>query len=212
MVEMKAKRVNADELKFDEKGLIAAIAQDYESGEVLMQAFMNREAVEKTFETGYAHYYSRSRASLWKKGETSGNTQKVITAYRDGDKDCILLKVRQKGVACHTGMYSCFSQQVKGDENEIGAEMFGKLQRIVEDRKKNPEEGSYTSFLFARGIDKIAKKAGEEAVELVIASKNDDKGEVIGEAADFLYHMMVLLAEKGVKLSEVCSELYKRNK
>ena len=212
MVEMRAKRVNADELKFDEKGLIAAIAQDYESGEVLMQAFMNREAVEKTFETGYAHYYSRSRASLWKKGETSGNTQKVITAYLDCDKDCILLKVRQKGVACHTGMYSCFSQQVKGDENEIGAEMFGKLQRIVEDRKKNPEEGSYTSFLFARGIDKIAKKAGEEAVELVIASKNDDKGEVIGEAADFLYHMMVLLAEKGVKLSEVCSELYKRNK
>ena len=212
MVEMKAKRVNADELKFDEKGLIAAIAQDYESGEVLMQAFMNREAVEKTFETGYAHYYSRSRASLWKKGETSGNTQKVITAYLDCDKDCILLKVRQKGVACHTGMYSCFSQQVKGDENEIGDEMFGKLQRIVEDRKKNPEEGSYTSFLFARGIDKIAKKAGEEAVELVIASKNDDKGEVIGEAADFLYHMMVLLAEKGVKLSEVCSELYKRNK
>ena len=212
MVEMKAKRVNADELKFDEKGLIAAIAQDYGSGEVLMQAFMNREAVEKTFETGYAHYYSRSRASLWKKGETSGNTQKVITAYLDCDKDCILLKVRQKGVACHTGMYSCFSQQVKGDENEIGAEMFGKLQRIVEDRKKNPEEGSYTSFLFARGIDKIAKKAGEEAVELVIASKNDDKGEVIGEAADFLYHMMVLLAEKGVKLSEVCSELYKRNK
>lgn len=212
MVEMKAKRVNADELKFDEKGLIAAIAQDYESGEVLMQAFMNREAVEKTFETGYAHYYSRSRASLWKKGETSGNTKKVITAYLDCDKDCILLKVRQKGVACHTGTYSCFSQQVKGDENEIGAEMFGKLQRIVEDRKKNPEEGSYTSFLFARGIDKIAKKAGEEAVELVIASKNDDKGEVIGEAADFLYHMMVLLAEKGVKLSEVCSELYKRNK
>ena len=212
MVEMKAKRVNADELKFDEKGLIAAIAQDYESGEVLMQAFMNREAVEKTFETGYAHYYSRSRASLWKKGETSGNTQKVLTAYLDCDKDCILLKVRQKGVACHTGTYSCFSQQVKGDENEIGAEMFGKLQRIVEDRKKNPEEGSYTSFLFARGIDKIAKKAGEEAVELVIASKNDDKGEVIVEAADFLYHMMVLLAEKGVKLSEVCSELYKRNK
>lgn len=103
----------------------------------------------------------------------------MITAYLDCDKDCILLKVRQKGVACHTGTYSCFSQQVKGDENEIGAEMFGKLQRIVEDRKKNPEEGSYTSFLFARGIDKIAKKAGEEAVELVIASKNDDKGEVI---------------------------------
>ena len=122
------------------------------------------------------------------------------------------MKVKQKGVACHTGTYTCFSEQVKGEDNQIGAEMFGKLQRIVDDRKRNPEEGSYTSFLFARGIDKIAKKAGEEAVELVIASKNDDKGEVIGEAADFLYHMMVLLREKDVKLSEVCSELYKRNK
>ena len=204
MAEMKTKKVNLDELKFDEKGLIAAIAQDYESGEGLMEAFMNREAVEKTLETGYAHYYSRSRQTLWKKGETSGHTQKVVTAFLDCDKDCILLKVRQKGVACHTGTYSCFSEQIKGGENEIGAEMFGKLQRIVEDRKKNPEEGSYTSFLFARGIDKIAKKTG--------ASKNEDKGEVIGEAADFLYHMMVMLAEKGVKLSEVCSELYKRNK
>ncbi len=212
MVETKAKKVNADEIRFDEKGLIPAIAQDYESGEVLMQAYMNREAVEKTFETGYAHYFSRSRKSLWKKGETSGNTQKVVTAFLDCDKDCILLKVRQKGVACHTGTYSCFSEQVKGEENEIGAEMLGRLQRIVENRKKNPEEGSYTSFLFARGIDKIAKKAGEEAVELVIASKNDDKGEVIGEAADFLYHMMVLLQEKNVKISEVCAELSKRNK
>ena len=212
MVDAKTKKVNLDELKFDEKGLICAIAQDYESGEVLMQAYMDREAVEKTFSTGYAHYYSRSRQSLWKKGETSGNTQKVITAYLDCDKDCILLKVKQKGVACHTGTYTCFSEQVKGEDNQIGAEMFGKLQRIVDDRKRNPEEGSYTSFLFARGIDKIAKKAGEEAVELVIASKNDDKGEVIGEAADFLYHMMVLLRKKDVKLSEVCSELYKRNK
>ena len=212
MAEMKTKKVNLDELKFDEKGLIAAIAQDYESGEVLMQAFMNREAVEKTLETGYVHYYSRSRQTLWKKGETSGHTQKVVTAFLDCDKDCILLKVRQKGAACHTGSYSCFSEQIKGGENEIGAEMFGKLQRIVEDRKKNPEEGSYTSLIFERGTANIAKKRTEEGEELVIASKNEDKGEVIGEAADFLYHMMVLLAEKGVKLSEVCSELYKRNK
>ena len=142
MVDAKTKKVNLDELKFDEKGLICAIAQDYESGEVLMQAYMDREAVEKTFSTGYAHYYSRSRQSLWKKGETSGNTQKVITAYLDCDKDCILLKVKQKGVACHMGTYTCFSEQVKGEDNQIGAEMFGKLQRIVDDRKRNPEEGS----------------------------------------------------------------------
>lgn len=211
MAEMKTKKVNLDELKFDEKGLIAAIAQDYESGEVLMQAFMNREAVEKTLETGYAHYYSRSRQTLWKKGETSGHTQKVVTAFLDCDKDCILLKVRQKGVACHTGTYSCFSEQIKGGENEIGAEMFGKLQRIVEDRKRNPEEGSYTSFLFARGIDKIAKKTGEEAVELVIAAKNGDKEEIVGECADLFYHTLVLLADAGVKLSDVCAELEKRH-
>lgn len=211
MAEMKTKKVNLDELKFDEKGLIAAIAQDYESGEVLMQAFMNREAVEKTLETGYVHYYSRSRQTLWKKGETSGHTQKVVTAFLDCDKDCILLKVRQKGAACHTGSYSCFSEQIKGGENEIGAEMFGKLQRIVEDRKKNPEEGSYTSFLFARGIDKIAKKAGEEAVELVIAAKNGDKEEIVGECADLFYHTLVLLANAGVKLSDVCTELKNRH-
>ena len=118
MAEMKTKKVNLDELKFDEKGLIAAIAQDYESGEVLMQAFMNREAVEKTLETGYVHYYSRSRQTLWKKGETSGHTQKVVTAFLDCDKDCILLKVRQKGAACHTGSRSCFFKPLWQAEDE----------------------------------------------------------------------------------------------
>ena len=212
MDEQSAKKIEIDSLKFDDKGLVAAIAQDYESGEVLMQAFMNREAVQKTLETGYAHYYSRSRRSLWKKGEKSGNTQEVIAVYLDCDRDCILLKIRQKGGACHTGTYSCFSEQAVGEADGIGAEMLGKLQRVIEDRKENPQEGSYTSFLFSRGIDKIAKKTGEEAVELVIASKNEDKGELIGEAADVFYHMLVLLAEKGVKLSEVCSELCRRHR
>lgn len=212
MFEMKTKKVNTDELKFGESGLVCVIVQDYESGEVLLQSYMNRECVDKTFASGYVYYYDPASGLPRKKGEASGNTQKVVTAFLDDDKDCLLLKVRQKGFACHTGTYTCFAEQIKGEDNEIGGEMFGKLQRIVEERKKNPEEGSYTSFLFARGIDKIAKKAGEEAVELVIASKNDDNSKVVAEAADFLYHMMVLLAEKGVKLSEVCSELYKRNK
>lgn len=161
MFEMKTKKVNTDELKFGENGLVCVIAQDYESGEVLLQSYMNRECVDKTFASGYVYYYDPASGLPRKKGEASGNTQKVVTAFLDDDKDCLLLKVRQKGFACHTGTYTCFAEQIKGEDNEIGGEMFGKLQRIVEERKKNPEEGSYTSFLFARGIDKIAKKAGE---------------------------------------------------
>ena len=197
------------ELKFDEKGLICAIAQDASSGEVLMQAYMNKEAFELTLSTGYAHYWSRSRQKLWKKGEESGHLQKVEGIYLDCDKDCVLLKVRQMGAACHTGNYSCFYTPVV--EGGIGVEMLGKLERIVDDRKRNPEEGSYTSYLFEKGIDKIAKKTGEEAVELVIAPKNDDKDEIVGECADLLYHTLVLLREKGVTLKDVCTELDKRH-
>ena len=198
-----------EKLKFDEKGLLCAIAQDYESGEVLMQAYMNEEAYEKTLETGYAHYWSRSRGKLWKKGEESGHLQKVRGICLDCDRDCVLLKVEQEGAACHTGNYTCFYTSVK--ECGAGAEMLGQLQRIVKDRKENPEEGSYTSYLFEKGVDKIAKKAGEEAVELVIAAKNKDKAEIVGECADLLYHTMVLLADADVKLSDVCTELKNRH-
>lgn len=198
-------------VKYDDKGLFVAIAQDFYSGEVLMQAFMNEESLKLTLSTGYATYYSRSRKKLWKKGEESGHTQQVISAYFDCDNDCLLLKVKQLGAACHTGERSCFFKQIVGDKDEIGAEMLGKLERIVDDRKKNPVEGSYTSYLFEKGIDKIAKKAGEEAVEMVIASKNDGKEELVGECADLMYHTLVLLREKGVSLSDVCTELKKRH-
>ena len=197
------------QLKFDGNGLICAIAQDYESGEVLMQAYMNREAFDKTLETGYAHYWSRSRQKLWKKGEESGHLQKVIGVYLDCESDCVLLKVQQTGAACHTGNYTCFFTPVR--ECGVGAEMLGQLQRIVEDRKENPEEGSYTNYLFDKGVDKIAKKTGEEAVELVIAAKNGDKEEIVGECADLFYHTLVLLANAGVKLSDVCTELKNRH-
>lgn len=200
-----------ENVKFDDKGLICAIAQDIESGEVLMQAYMNAEALELTRQTGYAHYWSRSRNKLWKKGEESGHLQQVVSMTFDCDRDCVLLKIRQTGVACHTGSYSCFFDFLQGDREAIGAEMLGKLQRIVDDRKQNPVEGSYTSYLFEKGIDKIAKKAGEEAVEMVIASKNDDKEELVGECADLFYHTLVLLREKGVSLSDVCTELNKRH-
>ncbi len=197
------------QLKFDGNGLVCAIAQDYESGEVLMQAYMNREAFDKTLETGFAHYWSRSRQKLWKKGEESGHLQKVRGVYVDCDADCVLLKVEQTGAACHTGNYTCFYTPVR--ECGAGAEMLGQLQRIVEDRKQNPEEGSYTNYLFDKGVDKIAKKAGEEAVELVIAAKNGNREEIVGECADLFYHTLVLLADAGVKLSDVCTELKNRH-
>ncbi len=203
--------IDFSKIKYDEKGLFVAIAQDFESGEVLMQAFMNEESLRLTLETGYATYYSRSRQKLWKKGEESGHLQKVVTADFDCDNDCLLLKVIQTGAACHTGAYSCFFNRVVGEKEEIGAEMLGRLQRIVADRKENPQEGSYTSYLFSRGMDKIAKKAGEEAVEMVIAAKNPDEDELVGECADLLYHTLVLLQERNIPLSRVCTELNKRH-
>lgn len=138
-----------------------------------MQAYMNLEAYEKTLETGYAHYYSRSRQKLWKKGEESGHLQEVVSVSLDCDGDCVLLRVRQTGAACHTGIIPVFQHRKEGG---AGAEMLGRLQRVVEDRRDRPEEGSYTCYLFEKGVDKIAKKTGEEAVELVIAAKNGDQG------------------------------------
>ncbi|MBR2646055.1 MAG: bifunctional phosphoribosyl-AMP cyclohydrolase/phosphoribosyl-ATP diphosphatase HisIE [Clostridia bacterium] len=212
---MAVQKENAEwkNLKFDKNGLVPVVVQDYESGEVLMLVYMNEEAAEKTFSTGYAHYYSRSKKAVTKYGATLGNTQKVMTAFIDHDSDTLLLKVKQKGNAdAEKNTFTCFSQQIQGQYNDIGGEMFGRLQRIISEYKKNPEEGAYTSFLFVRGVDRIGKKVGEEAVELVIAAKNEEKSGVISEAADLLYHMMVLLNVKDVKISEVCAELCKRNR
>ncbi len=199
-----------DEVKYDERGLICAIAQDSASGDILMQAYMNEEALRLTEQTGYAHYYSRSRKCLWKKGETSGHLQKVLGMTFDCDRDCLLLQIEQTGAACHTGKRSCFFQEEKPCEG-AGVRFLAELERVVSDRKENPEEGSYTSYLFERGIDKIAKKFGEEAVETVIAAKNDEKEELVGEVADVLYHLLVLLKEKGIALSDVCTELKNRH-
>lgn len=209
----KEEKLDIGKFKFGKDGLIPVIVQDYESGEVLMLEYMNKEAAEKTFETGYAHYFNKSKKAAEKFGATLGNTQKIATVFLDCQQNTLLLKVKQKGKACaEHNTYSCYSEQILGEYNEIGGEMFGRLQRIIADYKKNPEEGAYTSFLFVRGVDRIAKKVGEEAVELVIASKNEEKVCVISEAADVLYHMMVLLNVKDVKISEVCAELCKRNR
>lgn len=205
--------IDVKKVKFGKDGLVPVVAQDYESGEVLMLMYANEEALKKTAETGFAHYYSRSKKNVYKFGDTLGNYQKVKALFLDHDSDTVLLKVEQLGKAdAEAGTFTCFPTQLVGEYNTIGGEMFGRLQRIIADVKKNPEDGAYTSFLFVRGVDRIGKKVGEEAVELVIAAKNDDKKVVVGEAADLLYHVMVLLNAKGVKLSEVCAELCKRNR
>ena len=212
---MKAKSADFDvkKVKFGKDGLVPAVAQDYESGEVLFLGYMNEEALTKTLETNSAHYFSRSKKNTYKYGAELGNRQKVKAVFLDHDADAVLLKVEQISKAdMERDTFTCFPEQIVGEYNNIGGEMFGRLQRIIADVKKNPENGDYTSFLFVRGIDRIGKKVGEEAVELVISAKNSEKKAVVCEAADLLYHVMVLLNAKGVKISEVCEELCKRNR
>ena len=210
---VKKEVVDCKQFKFAENGLIPVVAQDYESGEVLMLAYMNEEALKQTVETGYAHYYDKEKRVVDTYGATQGNTQQVKSAFVENGGKVLLIKVAQNGTANLDGTsFSCFKEQIKGDYKDIGGEMFGRLQRIVGEYKKNPEDGGYTSFLFARGVDRIGKKVGEEAVEFVIASKNPEKEGVVAEAADLLYHVMVLLSARDVKLSEVCAELCKRNR
>lgn len=197
------------DIKFNQDGLVPAIAQDVGTGEVLMLAYMNEEALKLTKETGIAHYYSRSRQALWKKGETSGHIQEVKGIYYDCDGDAVLLKVNQIGAACHTGNYSCFFNEEKGYKDLSNT--LKDLYKVIIDRKKNPQEGSYTQYLFDKGIDKILKKIGEEAAEVIIGAKND-KQELIYEASDLIYHLMVLLVNEGVTPSEIMEELRGRMK
>ena len=203
---------NMNSFALDDTGVIPVIAQDYESGEVLMLGYMNAEALKQTIETGYAHYLDKETGLVDTYGAVQGNTQQVKSAFLENGGKTLLLKVVQNGTANLDGSsFTCFNQ-IKGDYKDIGGEMFGRLQRILQGYKKNPEDGGYTSFLFARGVDRIGKKVGEEAVEFVIASKNPEKECVVSEAADLLYHVMVLLSARDVNISEVCAELCKRNR
>ena len=174
-----------------------------------MLAYMNEESINLTLETKIAHYYSRSRQAIWKKGETSGNIQKVEGFYYDCDGDTILLKVNQTGVACHTGSYSCFFNKVM--EDEISENVLEKLYEVILNRKENPKEGSYTNYLFQEGIDKILKKIGEESSEVIIGAKNS-REELIYEASDLVYHLMVLLVNQGIPLGDIFKELQTRMK
>ncbi len=201
------------ELKKNNDGHVCVVVQDVKTDEVLMVAYMNEEAYKHTISTGKMTYYSRSRDELWIKGETSGHYQYLQSLYVDCDADTLLAKVTQVGAACHTGKHSCFytsvyQKDIKREENPI--KVFEQVFDVIKDRKIHPKEGSYTNYLFDKGVDKILKKLGEEATEIVIAAKNPNPNEIKYEISDFLYHMMVLMAEKGVTWEEITEELAKR--
>ncbi|MFO7153520.1 MAG: bifunctional phosphoribosyl-AMP cyclohydrolase/phosphoribosyl-ATP diphosphatase HisIE [Caldicoprobacter oshimai] len=247
------------EVKFNSDGLIPAIIQDEETGEVLMLGYMNRQALEKSLETGITHFWSRTRRKIWMKGETSGHVQKIKEVFIDCDGDALLFKVQQVKAACHTGYKSCFYRAadkangtwvIKGERVFIPEEVYADVKRddehkmdgtaerpssemqeesseeqnrangktsvlqelydVIVDRKLHPREGSYTCYLFEKGIDKILKKVGEESAEVIIAAKNRVKSEVIYEVSDLLYHLLVVLVEQGISIEEVYDELKRR--
>ncbi len=210
------------EIKFDERGLVPAVVQDARTGEVLTLAYMNAESLARTLAAGETWFWSRSRAALWHKGETSGHTQRVVEVRADCDADALLVRVEPRGPACHTGARTCFHQELEGaqaggaqtDEgrqadaasSELGARL-RQLYEVVERRERERPAGSYTTYLFEQGLDKILKKVGEESAETIIAAKNEDEGAFISEASDLLYHLVVLLVARGVTLEQIGAEL-----
>ncbi len=208
--------MNREEIKFDEKGLVPAIVQDAVSKEVLTLAYMNKESLEKTLETKETWFYSRSRQELWHKGATSGNTQSVVELKYDCDQDAILVLVNPSGPACHNGTTSCFTESLLEEPAFAGVgleeyQILQKLEKLIIEREQERPEGAYTTYLFEKGVDKILKKVGEEASEVIIAAKNRDREELKWESADLLYHLMVLLTEQKLAFKEVLGVLAKRN-
>lgn len=194
---------------FKKMELIPAIIQDYQTNEVLMLAYVNEEAYKKMLETNQTYFYSRSRNELWHKGQTSGHFQNIKGMYLDCDLDTLLIYVEQIGAACHTGAYSCFFNEIKPFNN---INIFKSLETLINDRKINPVEKSYTNYLLDQGVDKICKKVGEEASETIIAAKNNDKEELIGEISDLFYHVFVLMNNQGVSLEDIENKLKERHK
>lgn len=203
-------------LKFDASGLIPAVVQNMETNEVLMVAYMNAETIKQTVETGRAVFWSRSRQEIWIKGETSGNYMHVKEVRVDCDCDCIILRVNPAGPACHTGNTSCFFRKIKNgklvevDNEPIKSDIFAREQAVIIDRKENPEDGSYTNYLFDKGEDKILKKVGEEAAEVIIAGKNRSKEEISYEVSDLIYHLTVMLVDNGMTWDDIYDEMEKR--
>ncbi len=203
-------------VQFDDRGLIPAVVQNATSGRVLMVAFMNQESLDKTLETGAVHFWSRSRNELWRKGATSGHVMKVVEVIADCDQDCLLVRVQPEGPACHTGQTSCFFTPLLSDADNPGETVFsetiGELSELIRDRHQTRPKGSYTARLFDGGVDRIAKKVGEEAAEVIIAAKNNDADELCRESADLLYHLLVLWEQAGVSPAAVGEELKRRRR
>ena len=197
-------------LKFDQNGLIPAIVQDYYTKEVLTLAYMNEESLAISIAEQRTCFWSRSRKCLWRKGETSGNVQKIVSITADCDEDALVVEVVKSGPACHTGAESCFFNPVFLSE-EIKPFSYKGLYELIAGRKLQPKEGSYTTYLFDKGLDKILKKVGEECTEVIIAGKAEDKAETVYEIADLCYHVMVLMVQNGISLQEVTAELAKRH-
>ena len=202
--------INIDELKFDEKGLIPAVVVDDDSKKVLTVAYMNRESLEISMKEGRTCFWSRSRQELWRKGETSGNVQHIVKIQTDCDKDALTVYVKKDGPACHLGTDSCFNDDVYVSDTLHSFSLEGLMEMLV-GRKVEKKEGSYTTYLFEKGIDKILKKVGEECTEVIIAAKADDKKETIYEVADLTYHVMVMMIEMGITLDDIHKELASRH-
>jgi phosphoribosyl-AMP cyclohydrolase / phosphoribosyl-ATP pyrophosphohydrolase len=208
-----------DQIAWNADGLVPAVVQDAVSKEVLMLAYMNRESLQKSVESGQTWFWSRSRQELWNKGATSGNTQEIVSVHYDCDGDTLLVKVRQNGPACHTGAYSCFFTEIAGESHSPAAtaadDRFGPLSRLeatIAQRHAERPEGAYTTYLFDKGLDKILKKIGEETAEVIIAGKNRDAAELRAEAADLIFHLMVLLKEQDIPFDAVLEELEFRHR
>jgi phosphoribosyl-ATP pyrophosphohydrolase/phosphoribosyl-AMP cyclohydrolase len=201
--------VQLDKLKFDDNGLIPAIVQDAATREVLTLAYMNAESLVRTLETNETWFWSRSRKELWHKGETSGNTQRVVELIADCDNDAVVVLVEPAGPACHTGARSCFGDPTVVDQQSLG-NVLEQLYRLVQEREHTRPEKSYTTYLFNEGLDKILKKVGEESTETIVAAKNDAIEPLVAEVSDLLYHLIVLLVARGVSLEQIRAELAKR--
>lgn len=202
--------IGIDELKFDERGLIPAIVVDYLTHDVLTLAYMNRESLEISMREGCTCFWSRSRGELWRKGETSGNVQHIVKITADCDKDALTVLVKKDGPACHTGAESCFNDTLYISD-EISEFSVRGLMKLIEGRKTDPTEGSYTTYLFEKGLDKILKKVGEESTEVIIAGKAEDKAETIYEICDLIYHVLVLMVEMGISYEDIMKELSSRH-
>ena len=213
-----AKKKEADDLwksvRFDAAGLVPAIVQERASGRVLMLAYMNRESLERTLKTGFTHFFSRSRRTLWKKGETSGHTQRVVSVRLDCDGDALVVEVEQTGPACHTGAPTCFFRRVEGErlapDPDGGGAVLDRVYRVIQDRKAHPVEGSYVASLFAGGVDRILKKVAEEAGEVLLACKNGERDQIVWETADLWFHTLVALGHHDIPPAAIYDELARR--